>query len=256
MDKPAKENAILKPAPAAPTLGVSALETSMIELYYWPTPNGHKITLFLEESGLPYTIKPVNIGKGEQFEPAFLKISPNNRMPAIVDKAPVDRGEPISVFESGAIVQYLAEKTGRFLPAELRERTAVMEWLFWQVGGLGPMLGQNHHFNRYAPEKIPYAIDRYMRETQRLYGVLDKRLDGHAFIVGKDYTIADMAAYPWTVSHANQGIDLDDFPHVKRWFHHIQERDATRRAYGIGDAIKGKFDLATDEEARRHLFGR
>jgi GSH-dependent disulfide-bond oxidoreductase len=228
----------------------------MIELHYWPTPNGHKITLFLEESGLPYTIEPVNIGRGQQFEPSFLAISPNNRMPAIIDKSPVDGGEPISVFESGAILQYLAEKTGRFLPTDPRGRTRVMEWLFWQVGGLGPMLGQNHHFNRYAPEKIPYAIDRYLRETQRLYGVLDKRLDGRAFIAGKDYTIADMAAYPWTVPHANQGIDLDDFPHVKRWFHHIQERDATRRAYAIGDTIKGKFDLAADDEARRHLFGR
>jgi GSH-dependent disulfide-bond oxidoreductase len=228
----------------------------MIELHYWPTPNGHKVTLFLEESGLPYTIKPVNIGKGEQFEPAFLAIAPNNRMPAIVDKAPLDGGEPISVFESGAILEYLAEKTGHFLPTDLRGRTTVMEWLFWQVGGLGPMLGQNHHFNRYAPEKIPYAIDRYARETHRLYGVLDKRLDGRAFIAGKDYTIADMAAYPWTVSHTNQGVDLDDFPHVKRWFHHIHERDATRRAYAIGDTIKDKFDLTTDEEARRNLFGR
>jgi GST-like protein len=252
----AKENATLKRHVMAPTLGLSVLEVLMIELHYWPTPNGHKITMFLEESGLPYTIKPVNIGKGDQFEPGFLKISPNNRMPAIVDKAPADGGEPISVFESGAILQYLAEKTGRFLAADLRGRTKVMEWLFWQMGGLGPMLGQNHHFNRYAPEKIPYAIDRYMRETSRLYGVLDKRLDGRAFIAGKDYTIADMAAYPWTVSHPNQGIDLDDFPHVKRWFHHIHERDATRRAYAIGETIKGKFDLSTDEEARRNLFGR
>ena len=176
----------------------------MIELHYWPTPNGHKITLFLEESGLPYTIKPVNIGKGEQFEPAFLKISPNNRMPAIIDTSPSDGGAAISVFESGAILQYLAEKTGRFLPADVRGRATVMEWLFWQVGGLGPMLGQNHHFNRYAPEKIPYAIDRYVRETRRLYGVLDKHLDGRAFIAGEDYTIADMAAYPWTVPYADQ----------------------------------------------------
>lgn len=228
----------------------------MIELHYWPTPNGHKITLFLEEAGVPYTIKPVNIGKGEQFEPAFLKISPNNRMPAIVDTAPSDGGEAISVFESGAILQYLAEKTGRFLPADLRTRTTVMEWLFWQVGGLGPMLGQNHHFNRYAPEKIPYAIDRYVRETRRLYGVLDKRLAGREFIAGNDYTIADMAAYPWTVSYADQGMDPDDFPHFKRWFEHIRDREATRRAYAIGDDIKGKLDARTDEEARRHLFGR
>jgi GST-like protein len=228
----------------------------MIELYYWPTPNGHKITLFLEESGLPYTIKPVNIGKGEQFEPAFLKISPNNRMPAIVDTAPADSGAAISMFESGAILQYLAEKTGRFLPADLRGRTTVMEWLFWQVGGLGPMLGQNHHFNRYAPEKIPYAIDRYVRETRRLYGVLDKRLEGRAFIAGEDYTIADMAAYPWTVSYTDQGMSIDDFPHFKRWFEHIRDREATRRAYALGDTIKGRVDLRTDEEARHHLFGR
>ena len=227
----------------------------MIELHYWPTPNGHKITLFLEESGLPYTIKPVNIGKGEQFEPAFLKISPNNRMPAIIDTSPSDGGAAISVFESGAILQYLAEKTGRFLPADVRGRATVMEWLFWQVGGLGPMLGQNHHFNRYAPEKIPYAIDRYVRETRRLYGVLDKHLDGRAFIAGEDYTIADMAAYPWTVPYADQGMNLDDFPHLKRWFEHIRDRDATRRAYALADTIKGRVDLRTDEEARRNLFG-
>ena len=228
----------------------------MIELHYWPTPNGHKITLFLEETGLPYLIKPVNIGKGEQFEPAFLKIAPNNRMPAIVDTAPADGGAPISVFESGAILQYLAEKTGRFLPTDLRARTTVMEWLFWQVGGLGPMLGQNHHFNRYAPEKIPYAIERYMRETRRLYGVLDQRLEGRDFIAGQEYSIADMAAYPWTVSHENQGISLDDYPQVQRWFAHIHEREATKRAYAIGDTVNGKLDAAKDEEARRNLFQR
>jgi GSH-dependent disulfide-bond oxidoreductase len=228
----------------------------MIELYYWPTPNGHKITLFLEEAGLPYTVKPVNIGKGEQFEPAFLKISPNNRMPAIVDTAPADGGEPVSVFESGAILHYLAEKTGRFLPKDLRGRTTVMQWLFWQVGGLGPMLGQNHHFNRYAPEKIPYAIDRYVRETRRLYGVLDHQLNGCDFVAGNEYSIADMAAYPWTVPHESQGMRLEDFPHLKRWFEHIRDRDATKRAYAMGDSIKGKFDVRTDEEARRNLFGR
>lgn len=228
----------------------------MIELYYWPTPNGHKITLFLEETGLPYTIKPVNIGKGEQFEPAFLKISPNNRMPAIVDTKPADGGEPVSVFESGAILQYLAEKTGRFLPTDLRGRATVMEWLFWQVGGLGPMLGQNHHFNRYAPEKIPYAIDRYVRETRRLYGVLDKRLEGRDFIAGSEYSIADMAAYPWIVPYENQGMRLADFPQLKQWFERIGAREATRRAYAIADTIEGRTDLRTDEEARRHLFGR
>jgi GST-like protein len=227
----------------------------MIELYYWPTPNGHKITLLLEESGLPYTIKPVNIGKGEQFEPSFLAISPNNRMPAIVDTKPADGGEPISVFESGAILEYLAEKSGRFLPADTRGRYKVLQWLYWQVGGLGPMLGQNHHFNRYAPEKIPYAIDRYVNETRRLYGVLNKRLEGRAFIAGKDYTIADMAAYPWIVPYENQGMALEDFPHLKAWFEAIRARPATQRAYAIGEDIKGRFDLTTDEEARKVLFG-
>jgi GST-like protein len=227
----------------------------MIELYYWPTPNGHKITLFLEETGLPYVIKPVNIGRGEQFAPAFLAISPNNRMPAIVDTEPAGVGEPVSVFESGAILQYLAEKTGRFLPTDLRGRVAVLEWLYWQVGGLGPMLGQNHHFNRYAPEKIPYAIDRYVNETRRLYGVLDGRLDGRDYIAGKDYSIADMAAYPWIVPHEAQGMDLADFPHLAAWFERIRERPATRRAYAVGDTIKDKVDVATDEEAKRVLFG-
>ena len=227
----------------------------MIELYYWPTPNGHKVTLLLEESGLPYTIKPVNIGKGEQFEPGFLAISPNNRMPAIVDTQPADGGEPLSVFESGAILQYLAEKCGRFMPADTRGRYKVLEWLYWQVGGLGPMLGQNHHFNRYAPEKIPYAIDRYVNETRRLYGVLNQRLEGRAFIAGKDYSIADMAAYPWIVPYENQGMALEDFPHLKAWFEAIRERPATQRAYALGEQIKGRFDLTTDEEARKVLFG-
>lgn len=227
----------------------------MIELHYWPTPNGHKITLFLEESGQPYIIKPVNIGKGEQFQPAFLAISPNNRMPAIVDIAPTDGGEPISVFESGAILQYLAEKSGRFLPTDARGKYEVLEWLYWQVGGLGPMLGQNHHFNRYAPEKIPYAIDRYVNETRRLYGVLNKRLEGRAFIAGKDYSIADMAAYPWIVGYENQGMALEDFPHLKTWFEAIRARPATQRAYALGEQIKGRFDLTTDEQARKILFG-
>jgi GST-like protein len=226
----------------------------MIEFYYWPTPNGHKITLFLEEAGLPYTIRPVNIGKGEQFEPSFLAISPNNRMPAIVDTAPAGGGKPLGIFESGAILTYLAEKTGRFLPADLHERTAAMEWLFWQVGGLGPMLGQNHHFNRYAPEKIPYAIDRYVNETRRLYGVLDKRLEGRAFIVGKDYSIADMACYPWIVPYENQSMRLEDFPNLKRWFDDIRERPATIRAYKVGEDLQESNAPLTDE-ARKHLFG-
>jgi GST-like protein len=228
----------------------------MIELYYWPTPNGHKITMLLEEAGLPYTVKPVNIGKGEQFEPDFLRIAPNNRIPAIVDTAPAAGDEPVSVFESGAILLYLAEKSGRFLPGDLRGRTTTLEWLFWQVGGLGPMLGQNHHFNRYAPERIPYAITRYVNETRRLYGVLDRRLERRAFLAGADYTIADMAAYPWIVPYENQGMNLDEFPHLKQWFEHIRGREATQRAYAVADTIAGRVDLSRDAEARRNLFGR
>jgi len=227
----------------------------MIELYYWPTPNGHKITLFLEESGLAYTMKPVNIGRGDQFKPAYLAISPNNKMPAIVDTAPVSGGEPITVFESGAILQYLAEKSGRFLPADTRGKYKVLEWVYWQVGGLGPMLGQNHHFSRYAPDKIPYAIERYVNETRRLYGVLDKQLEGRAFIAGRDYTIADMAAYPWIVPYESQGMALEDFPHLKAWFESIRDRPATKRTYALGEEIKDRFDLTTDEDARKVLFG-
>lgn len=227
----------------------------MIELHYWPTPNGQKVALFLEESGTPYTIKPVNIGKGDQFKPAFLAISPNNRMPAMVDTAPADGGQPLSVFESGAILQYLAEKTGQFLPADVRGKYAVLEWVYWQVGGLGPMAGQNHHFNRYAREKIPYAIERYVNETRRLYGVLDKRLEDRAFIAGDAYTIADMAAYPWIVPYQDQGMSLDDFPQIKRWFEAIQSRPATQRVYEQGKQIKDQFDLTQDEDARKLLFG-
>ena len=168
----------------------------MIELHYWPTPNGHKVTLFLEEAGLPHRIVPVDIGRGEQFRPEFLKIAPNNRMPAIVDHEPADGGEPVSVFESGAILLYLAERTGQFIPDNLRGRVETLQWLFWQMGGLGPMAGQNHHFVQYAPEKIPYAIDRYVNETNRLYGVLDRRLADRSFLAGETYTIADMASYP------------------------------------------------------------
>lgn len=225
----------------------------MIHLHYWPTPNGHKITLFLEETGLPYTIHPVNIGKGEQFAPDFLKIAPNNRMPAIVDDEPADGGDPISIFESGAILLYLAEKTGRFLGPDLRTRVEQTQWLMWQMGGLGPMLGQNHHFNRYAPEKIPYAIERYVKETNRLYGVLDRRLEGRAFIAG-DYSIADMAAYPWIVPHEAQGQNLADFPNVQRWFEAIRTRPATERAYALGEQVNASGGEMT-EEARRNLFG-
>lgn len=225
----------------------------MIDLYYWTTPNGHKITMFLEEAGLAYKMVPVHIGKGDQFEPEFLAISPNNRIPAIVDREPADGGAPIPVFESGAILLYLAEKTGKFIPSDLRGRVEVLEWLFWQIGGLGPMAGQNHHFNAYAPEKLPYAIERYVNETGRLYAVLNKRLAGRDFIAG-DYSIADMAAYPWTVSHERQQQDLDDFPNLKRWFHAIKERPATIRAYEKAQEINPR-QWVMSEEDKKVLFG-
>ena len=224
----------------------------MIDLYYWPTPNGHKITIFLEEVGLPYTIKPVNIGAGDQFAPDFLRIAPNNRMPAIVDHEPAGGGEPVSVFESGAILLYLAEKTGRFVPDDLRGRAATLEWLFWQMGGLGPMAGQNHHFAVYAPQKIPYAIDRYVNETNRLYGVLDRRLAQAEFLAGP-YTIADMASYPWTVSWERQGQQIDDFPHLKAWQARIRDRPATVAAYKAGEAVNRQRDMTDDE--KKVLFG-
>ena len=226
----------------------------MIDLHYWPTPNGHKITIFLEETGLPYRIVPVDIGKGEQFRPEFLAISPNNRMPAIVDHEPADGGAAVSVFESGAILVYLAEKTGRFLPSETRARVSVLEWLFWQVGGLGPMAGQNHHFRNYAPEKIPYAIDRYVNETNRLYGVLDKRLRDRDFLAD-DYSIADMATYPWIVPFEQQGQSLDDFPALKRWFEAMRARPAVERAYAEGEALRRPSASGFTEEERRILFG-
>jgi len=224
----------------------------MIDLYYWPTPNGHKITLFLEEAELPYRLVPVNIGKGEQFEPSFLRISPNNRIPAIVDHEPVGGGEPLAIFESGAILLYLAEKTGKFLPGDLRGRFDALQWLFWQVGGLGPMAGQNHHFVQYAPEKIPYAIDRYVKETGRLYGVLDKRLADREYIAG-EYSIADMACYPWIVPHEAQKQDLKDFPNLARWFERIASRPATVRAYEKGETMSSKEPMS--EEAKKILFG-
>ena len=208
----------------------------MIELYYWTTPNGHKITILLEEIGLPYTIIPVNIGAGDQFKPEFLKISPNNRIPAIVDHEPLDGGAPISVFESGAILLYLAEKTGKLIPQDLRQRTQVLEWLFWQMAGLGPMAGQNHHFSTYAPEKIEYAINRYVNETGRLYAILNKQLADREF-VGGDYSIADIAAYPWIVPHERQSQNLEDFPNIKRWFETIKARPATIRAYQKAEAL-------------------
>jgi GSH-dependent disulfide-bond oxidoreductase len=226
----------------------------MIDLYYWTTPNGHKITMYLEEAELQYTIKPVNIGKGEQFDAAFLKISPNNRIPAIVDHAPADGGKPISVFESGAILLYLGGKTGQFIPRDLRGQVETLEWLMWQMGGLGPMAGQNHHFAVYAPEKLPYAIDRYVKETSRLYGVLNKRLTARDFIMGKQYTIADMACYPWIVPE-RQGQDMNDFPNLKRWHAAIRARPATTRAYARAKEVNPKPQSIRTEEERKILFG-
>lgn len=225
----------------------------MIDLYYWTTPNGHKITMFLEEAGIDYKIIPINIGKGEQFAPDFLAVAPNNRIPAIVDHAPADNGPAISVFESGAILQYLAEKTGQFLSKDLRKKTQTIEWLTWQMGGLGPMAGQNHHFNIYAPEKIEYAQQRYIKETNRLYGVLNKQLQDRDFIAG-EYSIADMACYPWIVPHEAQGQNLDDFPHLKAWFERIVARPATQRAYEKAKGINTQPSVSS-EEARKHLFG-
>jgi GST-like protein len=222
-----------------------------IELHYWPTPNGWKITIMLEELGVPYAVKFVNIGRGEQFEPSFLKIAPNNRMPAIVDPEGPD-GRPISIFESGAILQYLGRKFGRFYPSDERGRVGVEQWLFWQVGGLGPMAGQAHHFRQYAPEKIAYAIDRYTNECNRLYGVLDRRLADRDFLAG-DYSIADMAAYPWVRPYKNQGQDLEEFPHLRRWFDAISARPAVERGIEVGR--EHRHNLADDKEAQKVLFG-
>lgn len=227
----------------------------MIDLYYWPTPNGHKVTMFLEEAGLDYTLKPVNIGKGDQFKPEFLAIAPNNRMPAIVDHAPAGGGAPVSLFESGAILLYLAEKTGRFIARDVAGHAEVLQWLFWQMGGLGPMLGQNHHFTQYAPEKVPYAIDRYVKETNRLYGVLDRRLADRPFVAGADYSIADMASYPWIVPYEKQGQRLEDFPNLQRWFQAIAERPATKAAYARAPEINPDFGKTLSEEAKKVMFG-
>ncbi|UTW13040.1 glutathione binding-like protein [Marinobacterium rhizophilum] len=224
----------------------------MLELHYWPTPNGHKITIFLEEAGIEYNINPVDISAGDQFKPEFLAIAPNNRMPAIVDDAPSDGGEPISVFESGAILIYLAEKTGRFLPTETRARKTVLEWLMWQMGGLGPMAGQNHHFVQYAPERIDYAMNRYISETNRLYGVLNKQLQGRDWIAG-EYSIADMAAYPWIAPHERQQQNLADFPHLERWFNAMGQRPAVVKAYARGEPWNSR--PAVTEEGKKLLFG-
>lgn len=226
----------------------------MIDLYYWPTPNGHKITLFLEEAKMAYRLKPVNIGKGEQFQSDFLKISPNNRMPAIIDHHPVDDDKPISVFESGAILLYLAGKSGKFIPKDLRGQVDCLQWLMWQMGGLGPMLGQNHHFNHYAPEKIPYAIERYVKETARLYGVLNKRLKGRKFICGDEYTIADMACYPWILPD-RQGQNIADFPELARWHAAIKARPATTKAYARSKEVNPNPPSQLTDEQRKVLFG-
>lgn len=225
----------------------------MIDLYYWTTPNGHKITMFLEETGLPYKIIPVHIGKGEQFNPEFLKIAPNNRIPAIVDHNPTSGGSPISLFESGAILLYLAEKSGKFIPHYEGGRAEVIQWLMWQMAGLGPMLGQNHHFVQYAPQRIPYAIDRYVNETARLYAVLNKRLADREYVAGSEYTIADMAIYPWIVPHEKQLQKLNRFPHLQRWFHQVAARPATIRAYEKAKEVNTLPSVS--EEARKFLFG-
>ncbi|WP_395688303.1 glutathione S-transferase N-terminal domain-containing protein [Aestuariivirga sp.] len=223
----------------------------MIEVYHWPTPNGHKITIFLEESGLAYRIHPVDIGKGDQFKPEFLAISPNNRIPAIIDLAPADGGPPLSLFESGAILLYLAEKTGKFMPQDMRGRADVLQWLFWQVGGLGPMSGQNGHFAIYAPERIPYAIERYVKETNRLYGVMDRRLADRPYLAG-DYSIADMASYPWVVPHERYGQKLEEFPNLGRWFETMKARPAVGRVYA---SVAPSYSKPMSDEERKVLFG-
>lgn len=224
----------------------------MIELSYWTTPNGHKITIFLEEAGTPYKIIPVDISNGAQFAPDFLQIAPNNRIPAIVDTAPADGGAPLSVFESGAILEYLAEKEGKFLPAAPREKYEVLQWLYWQMAGLGPMAGQNHHFVTYAPERIPYAMERYIKETNRLYGVLDKRLAEREFIAGA-YSIADMACYPWIVPHERQQQNLNDFAHLQRWFTAMAARPAVVRAYALAREINPNPTVTP--QSAKILFG-
>ena len=227
----------------------------MIQLYYWPTPNGHKVTLFLEEAGLPYQLHGVNIGKGEQFKPDFLKISPNNRMPAIVDHAPMERGSPISVFESGAILLYLAEKSGTFLPKDLRGRVEVTQWMFWQVGGLGPMAGQAHHFRGDAPEQIPYAIQRYTDEVNRLYGVMNRQLGSCDYLAG-DYSIADMASWGWSRNWKRQGQNIDDFPNFQAWFERVGARPAVMRGAKVGAYLRDpNYQIGKDPVAMKVLFG-
>jgi GSH-dependent disulfide-bond oxidoreductase len=224
-----------------------------IDLYYWPTPNGKKVTIFLEEVGLPYNLMPVDITAGEQFDEEFLRISPNNKMPAIVDSEGPN-GEPISIFESGAILLYLAEKTGRFMPSSPRQRFEALQWLMFQVSSVGPMLGQAHHFRGYAPEEIPYAVDRYTNEAARLYGVMDGRLSEVEYFVDDDYSIVDMAIYPWVASHEKQGQKIEDFPNLGRWYEAIGKRPAVRRAMEVGEELRRPI-VDLDEEARDVLFG-
>ncbi|WP_207063150.1 glutathione binding-like protein [Motiliproteus sp. SC1-56] len=224
----------------------------MIDLYFWTTPNGYKPLILLEELKLDYRLVPVDIGKGEQFEAGFLKIAPNNRIPALVDHDPADGGAPISIFESGAILEYLADRQDRLLPRLPRPRFEVLQWLYWQMGGLGPMAGQNHHFTQYAPEKIPYAIKRYVDETARLYAVMNRRLADRDYLAG-EYSIADIACYPWVASHEKQQQDLNDFPHLRRWFEAIALRPAVTAAYTKGRAVNSKDGMS--DEAKKLLFG-
>ncbi|MEL6817482.1 MAG: glutathione S-transferase family protein [Pseudomonadota bacterium] len=228
-------------------------QTQPIQLFYWPTPNGWKITILLEELGVPYEINWINIGKGDQFQPDFLKIAPNNRMPAIIDPEGPG-GDPISVFESAAILQYLGRKFGQFYPSDERARVEVEQWLMWQMGGLGPMAGQAHHFRQYAPEQVPYAIDRYTNEVNRLYGVMDRRLADRDFLAG-DYSIADMACIGWVVPHERQGQDLNDFPNLKRWFETMKARPAVEKGLAIGKEERDRTNLRDDKEAQAVLFG-
>ena len=228
------------------------MSNTTIDVFSWPTPNGHKVHIMLEECGLPYRAHPINIGKGDQFAPEFLAISPNNKIPAITDPDGPD-GQPISLFESGAILVYLAGKTGQFMPQGDRERYDVLQWLMFQMGGVGPMLGQAHHFRLYAPEKLPYAIERYTNEAKRLYGVIDKQLAKNRFIAGKIYSIADIAIFPWLRSWQNQGIVLDDYPHLKKWFEGIAERPAVQRGVKVLADLRQPL---TDDKARDILFGK
>ncbi|MGJ8514238.1 glutathione S-transferase C-terminal domain-containing protein [Carnimonas bestiolae] len=224
----------------------------MIDLYYWTTPNGHKLTIALEELGLEYRLLPINIGRGEQFTPEFLAVAPNNRIPALVDHNA--EGEPLALFESGAMLEYLADKTGKLLPTKGSARYVTLQWLYWQMAGLGPMAGQNHHFRNYSEEKIPYAIERYVDETARLYRVLDTRLRDVAYVGGDDYSIADIAIWPWIKPYEAQGQRLEDFPNLAEWFERIGERDAVKRAYALVESVNPDDGKPMDEEARRHLF--